>query len=177
MTRREWIERADIETAHAQRGGDRFSVAIMDIDRFTAVNEAHGHVAGDRVIKRLAALGIKQMRQVAQLGRFGGQEFAVLMPGTGIEHAERQIESLRAAFADSQVDIGDGKTVTCTASIGVAAFMADDSLETLLQRARQALCTAKAGGRNRTVVADTIPQMHAAGVPSPPLRRFATSAR
>ena len=131
-----------------------FAVAIVDIDRFKQINDRFGHAAGDEVLKAVAAAMRAACRDSDTLGRYGGEEFAVLLQGIGQDHALVAAERLRKAVADVAVRYGD-QIITPTASVGVACLSAADlEFDQLLIRADRALYQAKAEGRNRVVMAE-----------------------
>lgn len=130
------------------------AVAIVDIDHFKQINDRFGHATGDEVLKAVAAAMRAACRDSDTLGRYGGEEFAVLLQGIGLDHALAAAERLRKAVADVAVQDGD-QIITATASVGVACLSAEDlEFDQLLIRADRALYQAKAEGRNRVVVAE-----------------------
>lgn len=152
LSRRAWTEKAEKEIERARRYGHALSLAILDIDRFKSINDTFGHPAGDQVIQRIAEICLEAKRSADFFGRFGGEEFVMLMPETGAAEAERLAERLRVRFADEIFDLGE--PVRATISLGVAGLSSDDQdVSHLTERADAALYEAKNGGRNRTVVA------------------------
>jgi diguanylate cyclase (GGDEF)-like protein len=128
-------------------------VAIIDIDHFKRINDRFGHAVGDDVLKAVAAAMRMACRDSDLLGRYGGEEFAVLLRGIPPAHVAAAVERLRAAVAGVAV-AHDGDTIAPTASIGVASLSPDDrDFDKLLIRADRALYEAKAQGRNRVVLA------------------------
>ncbi|HEX3952191.1 MAG TPA: PleD family two-component system response regulator [Stellaceae bacterium] len=129
------------------------AVLLFDIDHFKLVNDRHGHPAGDDVLRDLAARAMRQVRSVDLVGRLGGEEFVVVMPETSLAGAVRVAERLRMAVADELFLIqGSGEKIVVTVSIGVAVTgEGEDTQETLLKRADDALYSAKNSGRNRVV--------------------------
>jgi diguanylate cyclase (GGDEF)-like protein len=140
---------------------DRFSAAplpattavlLCDLDHFKQVNDKHGHAAGDDVLRQFAATVRKAVRAGDAAARLGGEEFAVVMPGTSASHAASIAERIRAEFAGHRLETLAGP-LAATVSIGVAACEEDcESLEALLGRADAALYVAKRDGRNRVTV-------------------------
>ncbi|MGV8839383.1 MAG: sensor domain-containing diguanylate cyclase [Bauldia sp.] len=129
-------------------------LVAFDVDHFKSVNDTFGHAAGDAVLKAAAATVARTTRRSDVLGRLGGEEFAVLFPNTDLAGAFEAAERMRNALGESVVEIGDGKTLTVTASFGVAALgsgVAD--VDALLARADEGLYIAKRSGRNRTAAA------------------------
>jgi diguanylate cyclase (GGDEF)-like protein len=152
LSRRAWTDAAQMEINRASRYGRPLSLAILDIDKFKVINDTYGHPAGDIVIKRLAALCMASIRESDLFGRFGGEEFALLMPETNLGDAERAIERIRTAFAGEPIDTGC--SIGATVSIGLALLdVGETDVSALIDRADKALYQAKNAGRNCTVVA------------------------
>ncbi len=147
--RRAFDEAAQREIRRAVRYGEPLALIMTDIDRFKAINDTHGHHAGDQVLVSFAHTLRAAVREVDLVGRWGGEEFVILMPGTDIEEAQQVAERMRQAVAAAPAHYED---VDCsyTASFGVAVFRSDmPSLDALLGTADQALYRAKENGRNR----------------------------
>lgn len=148
--RRDFYEKAEHEVARSRRSGMPFCVLMLDVDHFKKVNDHYGHAGGDDVLRQLARLLVAQLRAVDMPARVGGEEFAVLMPGTPLAEAALAAERLRAALQATAVTLGDGQQISITASIGLAQWSADDTgIDATLKRADTALYRAKATGRNR----------------------------
>jgi two-component system cell cycle response regulator len=130
----------------AGRHGRPLSVVLFDIDRFKAVNDAHGHAIGDAVIAEVAARLAGRLRAEDHLGRFGGEEFLVLLPDTGPKAAAAVAEDLRAAVEATPIGTSEGD-ITVTVSGGWAVWEGEAPHE-LVSRADAALYEAKAAGRN-----------------------------
>jgi two-component system cell cycle response regulator len=133
--------------------GKPLSVLIVDIDYFKAINDTHGHDAGDDVLREFALRIRKSIRGIDLACRYGGEEFVVVMPETDLAVATMVAERLRRRIATEAFKIEQGqKTVDVTISIGIAALNdAKDNAATVLKRADQALYRAKREGRNRVV--------------------------
>ncbi|KQV91460.1 hypothetical protein ASD15_02300 [Massilia sp. Root351] len=126
------------------------AVLMMDIDFFKKVNDSHGHAAGDTVLINFARIAEGCLRGGDLLGRLGGEEFAVLLPGCSEEDARLIAQRICDAFARHTVAVGDGKLLNATVSIGVhCAADSGTPVETMLSRADAALYKAKQSGRNR----------------------------
>jgi diguanylate cyclase (GGDEF)-like protein/PAS domain S-box-containing protein len=140
-----------IESARA--GTEPFALLMLDLDRFKEINDLHGHVAGDAVLRTLARRWAGRIRTSDLLARVGGEEFCVVLPGTDAAGAFAIAEALRAATGGELVSIGDGLALKATVSIGVAAVARGEraDLEGLLRGADSALYAAKRAGRNRVV--------------------------
>ncbi|TFW35698.1 GGDEF domain-containing protein [Massilia horti] len=145
--------------ALARRPGHATALVLLDLDNFKRVNDSYGHPAGDVVLRQLAEVCRRQLRDSDQLGRLTGVEFAILLPRTGLEEAALVAERVRAALESTAVKTGRA-LVKLTASFGVTTIRADDSTVTLFQRADQALQAAKQAGRNRVELAPaaTVPE-------------------
>jgi diguanylate cyclase (GGDEF)-like protein/PAS domain S-box-containing protein len=142
--RRRFNELLDALLLEAHRGRP-FALIVCDIDRFKNLNDAHGHQAGDETIIAVAQLLDSESRAVDTVCRYGGEEFAVLLPGGSLEGALKLAERMRRAIEEMTIPYG-----TITASFGVCGARPDsDSAETLFSRADAALYAAKANGRNR----------------------------
>lgn len=120
---------------------------MIDIDHFKNVNDTYGHLTGDQVIQGLARLLRDRFRQTDSVGRYGGEEFAVVMPNCPIENAIDIFEELREQFAHLQFQ-HDNITFSCTFSVGIACFTGVESAQLLNEKADQALYTSKNRGRN-----------------------------
>jgi diguanylate cyclase (GGDEF)-like protein/PAS domain S-box-containing protein len=155
--RRHFMERAELEVHRLRRHRVPFSVALLDLDLFKQVNDVHGHQAGDDVLKEAVQRWQKGRRPFDTLGRLGGEEFAILLPGADAEAAMTVAERLRAVIADTPIDTIDGP-VNVTVSIGIAeAEDADQTIEGTLGRADAALYQSKHSGRDRVTKASPIP--------------------
>ncbi len=137
-----------------RRGGEGFSLAVLDIDHFKRMNDTFGHQAGDIVLASVARALAAQLRPTDLLARFGGEEFVAIFPGTTIEGAIAAAERLRRAVAAQTFENLDGKPLpSVTISIGLATLAAEGASQGdvpgLLAAADAALYRAKAGGRNR----------------------------
>ena len=140
------------EVSRAQRSGASFSFAMIDIDHFKRINDRYGHVSGDRVIKGLARLLKQRLRASDSIGRYGGEEFAVILPETDVNTAQVALEEIRARFADIRY-LHNGEEFSATFSTGIATFPPCHDAVELNQVADDALYMAKAQGRNQIVIA------------------------
>ncbi|TDC56139.1 GGDEF domain-containing protein [Actinomadura sp. KC345] len=144
-----WQREADTELSRAQRTHDAVALLLIDIDHFKRVNDTHGHLMGDQVLVGVASTLCHQLRDYDVVGRFGGEEFVVLLPGADTVEACRVAERLRGRVRRLAVPAEEG-TVTVTVSVGVALYRThgQDLLE-LLAAADLALYRAKSSGRDR----------------------------
>jgi two-component system, cell cycle response regulator len=141
--------------AAARRHNRELVAVLVDIDRFKSVNDAHGHAAGDEVLRTVAARLSGGLREEDLAARWGGEEFLLLLPD--VADAAIVCERLRATIADAPVSLGDEPAIVVTASFGWAAWRDDEPAESLVMRADTALYAAKDAGRNRVVAAtDTL---------------------
>ncbi len=153
-SRRHYLEIVEREIARAARAGSALALAIIDVDLFKRINDRHGHLAGDAVLRQVAAEVTGAQPEGFIAGRIGGEEFAVLMPDTSQDDALAVAETLRRAVAQS-VFIVAGNRENVTISIGLAhlgAIHRDRS--SLMRAADSALYQAKEEGRNRVAIAD-----------------------
>ena len=148
-TRRQFFERVDAMYGTAQRYDLSIAALMIDVDNFKDVNDQFGHYAGDRVLEAVAECLRACLRGDDVAARWGGEEFAIVLPFTTHEQALRVAERVRTTVAASSIDMGDTDPVFVTVSIGVAARAANVSLAELLPQADSALFQAKDRGRNR----------------------------
>ncbi|MEO6952919.1 MAG: diguanylate cyclase [Polyangia bacterium] len=148
--RRDLLEHGANELDRARRYGRHFSAALLDIDRFKLVNDAHGHAAGDAALMQVVELAQRLLRASDLIGRWGGEEFVVLLPETDLAKAATVLDRIRAALADTKLTLPGGAPVRVTVSIGVAEWTGIEGLESLVERADAACYQAKRLGRNRT---------------------------
>jgi two-component system, cell cycle response regulator len=153
--RRLFYTQAEQNLAACRRFGKDMSLLLLDIDHFKKVNDTFGHHAGDEVLVKVAKLLAHMVRGVDTVARFGGEEFAVLMPETNRLGAAVLGERIRAAIEREQINV-DGQHIPVTVSIGITTLAAEhvESIDQLLNIADQRLYLAKNSGRNRICVSD-----------------------
>ncbi|MCY1393101.1 Regulator of RpoS [compost metagenome] len=134
--------------ARARREGKPLCFAMLDIDHFKKVNDTYGHPMGDRVIKSLALFLKQRLRKTDHIGRYGGEEFAVVLPDTDLDAAHRVLEEIRRRFAEIRYP-AQPSDLSCTFSCGIAQLRDDQDINQLSRQADEALYRAKHGGRNR----------------------------
>ncbi len=150
--RRYLMERLKQEVDRAERYQTSLSVIMLDLDKFKTFNDTYGHLKGDELLKAFSALVKRMVRATDIAGRYGGEEFCVMLVNTSIKGALVIAERIRLAAEELRVPIDDNQPPAGrTASIGVAEFSSGDSIEKLLSVADAALYRAKEGGRNRVV--------------------------
>jgi diguanylate cyclase (GGDEF)-like protein len=145
-------EKLKHELTRANRYGSPFSIVLLDIDAFKTINDAHGHLAGDSVLVRLGELLRKIVRDTDLAGRWGGEEFMLVLPETGARQALVMSERIRTVFADQRFEVADQVDIGLTLSAGITSFTSGDDFESLFQRADQALYQAKRTGKNRCLI-------------------------
>jgi diguanylate cyclase (GGDEF)-like protein len=151
--RRRFTETLALEVRRAERFGDPLALVLADLDDFKSINDRYGHGTGDHVLRRFADVMRENMRDFDLPVRFGGEEFAVLLPETGLEGGRQLALRLATALARLRVPEIGGNRAPVTASFGVASFPEAGSAEELLTAADQALYRAKAEGKNRVACA------------------------
>ncbi len=144
-------EQLDIAMERARRQGGSLSFAMIDIDNFKEVNDTYGHPAGDRVIISLARLLQQRLRKTDVVGRYGGEEFAVIMSDTSASNAAKVLDDIRLSFSRIK-NQADGREFSVTFSCGIAAFSGHGDAALLTSAADKALYEAKRDGRNRIVI-------------------------
>ena len=157
LNRRAIMEHAEAEWSRSQREERPLSLIIIDLDYLKQINDTYGHLAGDRALTHVAYLLHNSMRRYDWAGRWAGDEFLLILPGTPQAEAADVAERLRGHVNQNKVAVKDGQELNLQISLGVAGqnrVEADDSLQILLARADQALYRAKQEGRNRVGLAD-----------------------
>ena len=146
-------EVADLEICRAQRSEEKVSVVMLDLDHFKRVNDTHGHGAGDKVIKAMAHLLRQRLRKTDSLGRYGGEEFLVVLPRCSAREAEILINNVREHFSNLPFH-ANGQLFHVTLSAGIASYEGGNpAIDHLLEAADNALYQAKSNGRNQVSVA------------------------
>jgi diguanylate cyclase (GGDEF)-like protein len=145
------MARLEDEIARSVRERLPLSVGILDIDHFKLVNDAHGHLAGDAVLRDLVVRVGDVLRQYDILGRYGGEEFLIVAPHADLVQAAQVFERVRGAVAGQPFAVGDGP-LWATVSIGVTTVVGNEPVDQLVARADEALYRAKREGRNRVEV-------------------------
>lgn len=152
FTRRYFEERFEEEIKRSQRRNIHIALLMIDVDHFKKINDEHSHLTGDRVLRLIADLIKENIRGIDIAGRYGGEEFSVILPDTDQEGALYAAERIRRSVEEAVIRAYDAE-LKATVSIGVATFPKDGKkMEDLIDHADQALYQAKREGRNRTVV-------------------------
>ena len=154
--RRQFEHRLGQEIASAKRQNNPLCAMMIDIDFFKKVNDTYGHASGDAVLRGVASVIKSALRESDIPSRYGGEEFAVLLPFTHIDEAKVVGERLRKAVEASpipiNIDDSDIKSIGVTISMGLAEFTPEETGEELFERADKALYNAKESGRNRVCI-------------------------
>ncbi len=167
LNRRAFMIEYERELSRCMREKTGLALVIFDVDHFKGVNDSHGHLAGDQVLRRVVDTLRASLRGHEVLGRYGGEEFALLIPGADSEAATLAAERARLAVGGRPIQEGQ-LSIPITVSAGVAAYGINGTdWESLLRSADAALYEAKHGGRNRVVVAPAAP-----GMPAQPRNRM-----
>ena len=149
-TRRYFIQSASIEFARAKRHGHPLSFIILDLDFFKNINDEYGHLAGDEMLKEIAAICKSKIRSIDLLGRFGGEEFILLLPETDLENALFVAERIRKSIEKNEFKY-ENLTMSMTVSLGVTGGnpITEENFDLFLKYADRALYKAKDNGRNK----------------------------
>jgi diguanylate cyclase (GGDEF)-like protein len=152
--RRALDERLVEEVDRARRHSTHLSFVLLDIDDFKKVNDAYGHQTGDEVLRAVSSVFAGSLRELDLAGRFGGEEFALILPGTTLAGACRVAEQIRERLGEVTLSGPQGASISVTASFGASEFPTCPSLDNLIERADAALYGAKRSGKNRVVAQD-----------------------
>jgi len=153
-TRREFENRYREEFERTQRYGSKLSVIMIDLDHFKEINDTYGHPVGDEVLEITGELIDEKTRSSDVCGRYGGEEFALVLPETPLKGAQTTAERLRVSLAEETFETENGEEFSVTCSIGIAEYYPSiDDPEVLLEQADDALYEAKESGRNQVVEA------------------------
>jgi diguanylate cyclase (GGDEF)-like protein len=148
-------EAVDRELVRAARERRPLSLILFDVDRFKAINDTHGHLCGDSVLRAVARRLVEESRANDLVSRYGGEEFGMLMPGVGVAEALKKAEACRVAVESTDIlSESTGDPIRVTVSLGIAGYDPDHpvSKNTLLGAADNALYQSKCNGRNRATV-------------------------
>jgi len=146
--RRALDERLAGEVEHARQLGTNMSFVLADLDNFKQINDRYGHQTGDAVLRAVAAVFAESVREVDLAARFGGEELALVLPGTPLVGARRLAERIRKGIEDLRVPAPNGDLVRVTSSFGAASYPTHGSVEALVAAADAALYEAKGAGKN-----------------------------
>lgn len=151
FNKRYFLEACERELKRAQRYDRLLSLVMFDIDLFKKVNDTHGHLAGDQILRELAVIVAKNLRREDIFSRYGGEEFSIILPEIGLERARRVCDKLRSLVAKHKFGFG-GSTIEVTISLGIRTISSADKdleLNAFIAGADAKLYEAKEGGRNK----------------------------
>jgi diguanylate cyclase (GGDEF)-like protein len=149
-------ERLREELQRAMRYEMHLALVLVDVDDFKQMNDRHGHQFGDRVLQQVAGVLASSVRELDVTGRYGGEEFAIVMPGTAASGAARVAEHVRRALAELDLVAPNGERATVTASFGVADFPSAATLDELVEQADRYLYAAKRSGKNKVAAPEPV---------------------
>ena len=149
--RREYDMLFQHEMERANRMNTPLSVGIIDLDHFKQVNDTYGHAAGDEVLRRTARLFRENLRTMDVVGRWGGEEFIIMLPEIAIDQANMTCNRLLTALAATDIDVGSA-SIKITATIGITQLFPGDKIDEIIRRAYEALYKGKEAGRNRVEI-------------------------
>ncbi|MDX8399788.1 MAG: diguanylate cyclase, partial [Gallionellaceae bacterium] len=148
-------EELDAELTRSAREGKPLAFAMIDLDHFKSVNDTYGHPVGDRVLKSLSRLLKDRLRKTDRVGRYGGEEFAVILPNAGREQAIMLMDNIREVFSQDVHLADDGRGFFVTFSCGIVCYQSGGEHINIVKLADDALYQAKHEGRNRIVASNT----------------------
>lgn len=154
--RRMLVERLKAETQRAERQGHRYSLAMLDVDHFKQVNDVYGHDAGDRVLVEVAKAMQAGLREYDLCGRWGGEEFVILLPQTPSPDARSVLERIGQSIRNLRAPDGLPR-ISVTVSIGIATYQSGETFSDTITRADEALLAAKRAGRDCCQLAPDLP--------------------
>lgn len=152
FNRRTLLDTLEQEILRAKRYSLSFGIIIFDIDYFKKINDSYGHPAGDKVLKIICDILKMHIRINDILGRYGGEEFLILLPEAELEHTMSAAEKVRTLLSDTPIPY-DSSRLRITASFGVTCYRENDDIKSIIARADGALYESKKNGRNRITVA------------------------
>ena len=153
FNRRYLDSRLDEEIGRSRRSGLALSALMIDLDNFKKINDMYGHPVGDQVLRHVSSLILSQVRINDMVVRYGGEEFMVIAPDSGLDDAIHLGKRLLHQLRNHRITLPNGEQIVVTASIGVAALDAEESRSGFLRRADDALYEAKRDGRDRVCIA------------------------
>ena len=147
--RHDMMVELDVERERARRSANPCSVAMVDLDRFKVLNDTHGHVVGDQVLRRVSSLFAEQLRPYDMVYRYGGEEFLLCLPNTDVQTAAMVLDRLRVKISETEMPFAnDGSDIFITASFGVVEIDIVEHIVKSIERADMALYDVKHAGRN-----------------------------
>ena len=156
LNRRALSELIGGEVIRSRRYDRKLSILLFDLDRFKRINDNYGHLIGDLVLKEFSALLLRELRQIDTVGRYGGEEFLVVLPETNLVSATELAERIRTVIEDSPAISAEGQIINYTTSIGVTELTLEEEIESAIKRVDDCLYRAKEEGRNRVVATELL---------------------
>ena len=153
LNRKGLDEALEREMARMQRMGTRLCIAVLDIDNFKQINDSHGHLVGDEVLRHIATVLRETLRGNDSVVRFGGEEFVLLLPGINVEEAQSVVSRLQRELT-RRFYLANAQKLLLTFSAGVTCFEADEQPSAVIDRADKAMYAAKHAGKNRVMVVE-----------------------
>ncbi len=141
---------------YTRRYNEELSLSMLDIDHFKTVNDIYGHLIGDDVLEKVAGIVMQNIRNTDKVGRYGGEEFIIVLPKTGLSPALKLAERIRRKIESFKIKDSQGEIFRVTASQGIAGYKPGDDEYSLISRADKALYQAKEKGRNRIEVIEQV---------------------
>lgn len=138
----------EYEKKQFKRSGKTFSFILADIDDFKAINDVHGHDAGDRILIRISNLLIRTLREQDSTARWGGEEYLILLPNTSLDQAVEISERVKQAITSNEIIIGEN-SISLTITMGVSEYRDGESIDSCITRADEALYRGKKNGKDR----------------------------
>lgn len=158
------------ELDRSSRNGTSLGIIMADIDNFKRINDSYGHLEGDRVLRRISEVLKSNLRTYDSVGRFGGEEFLIVLPSCDIRHTEYLAERLlRSVARDKALMIGEGETLTLSLGASCVRGHTGGTAKSAIKMADDALYEAKRSGRNRVVMREFLGDLSVSPLPSPPL--------
>ena len=151
LNRQAFIRILQGEYARLSRTDESCCMCMVDLDHFKSINDTHGHLAGDRVLRTTAQYLNHKLRPYDSICRYGGEEFLICLPNTTLDTAKNIMNRLRIGVASLRIDLDEEIEVSITASFGITKMVIDSPIEVGIARADEAMYAAKQGGRNRVV--------------------------
>jgi len=142
----------DEQIKYAKRYGEELSLSLLDIDNFKSINDRYGHLAGDDVLEKVSTLMKQNIRDADTAGRYGGEEFIIVLPRTNVSSALNVAERVQKTIEVSKMNDSRGHEFSITASQGLSTYQAGEDKYSLISRADKALYKAKSNGRNRVEI-------------------------
>jgi len=156
LNRRTLIKKMDDEINRTRRYGDEFAILMLDIDHFKKVNDTYGHLIGDEVLEKIGTLLRKKIRETDVAGRYGGEEFIIILSRTDLNRGLTVASRIRKAITNLKIKNSEGQKFKVTASLGLTVYTAGDNKRLIIERADNALFLAKSAGRNRIRTSEAI---------------------